>query len=111
MHSNTKISCARDPKLTRVSAGGSGHTQGSEINYFSFEVQNKATKGGLNTDTVPDSVPQCLCAEALPKFLTELLSLRIKFPTKRILMSKADVSDAFRNVRIDPDEATSSATR
>ena len=75
------------------------------INDSSFEVQNKATKYGLNADTDPDSVPQCLCAEALPKLLAELVSLRIKFPTKRILMSKADVSDAFRNVRIDPDEA------
>ena len=28
-----------------------------------------------------------------------------KHLTKRILMSKADVSDAFRNVRTDPDEA------
>ena len=28
-----------------------------------------------------------------------------EFSAKRILMSKSDVSDAFRNVRIDPDEA------
>ena len=75
------------------------------INDVSFEMQNKTTKGGLNADTVSDSVPQCLCAEALPKFLTELVSLRIKFPTKRILMSKAGVSDAFRNVRINRHEA------
>ena len=46
-----------------------------------------------------------MCAEALPKFLTELVSLRRKNPDQRILMSKADVSDAFRNVRVDPDEA------
>ena len=39
------------------------------------------------------------------KFLTELASLRLTFPTKRILMIKADVSDAFRKVRIDTDEA------
>ena len=44
-------------------------------------------------------------AEALPKFLTELVSLRRKYPDQRILMRKADVSDAFRNVRLDPDEA------
>ena len=50
-------------------------------------------------------MPQCLCAEALPKFLEELVSQRKKYPTKRILMSKTDASDAFRNVRIDPDEA------
>ena len=44
-------------------------------------------------------------AEALPKFLTELVSLRKKYPDQRILMSKADVSDALRNVRVGPDEA------
>ena len=72
---------------------------------FSFEAQNRKTKGGLNADSDSDSVPQCLCAEALPKFLAELVNLRKKYLIKRILMSKADVSDAFRNVRIDPDEA------
>ena len=70
---------------------------------FSFEAQNGKTKGGLNAHTDSDSVAQCLCAEALPKFLAELVNLRKKYPTKRILMSKADVSDAFRNVRIGPD--------
>ena len=35
----------------------------------------------------------------------ELVSLRKKYPTKRILMSKADVSDAYPRVRIDPDGA------
>ena len=75
------------------------------INDFSFEAQSKGTKGGLNADTDPDTVPQCLCAEAFPKFLTELVSLRKKCPNKRILMSKADVSDPFRNVRGDPDKA------
>ena len=72
---------------------------------FPFEAQNRKTKGGLNVDTESDSVPQCLCAEALPKFLVELVSLRKKYPTKRILMSKADVSDAYPRVRIDPDGA------
>ena len=33
------------------------------------------------------------------------VSLRNKFPEKRILMSKADVSDAFRNLGVDPDNA------
>lgn len=45
-----------------------------------------------------------LCAEALPKFLAELASLRKTYPTERILMSKAGVSDAFWNVTRDPDE-------
>ena len=46
-----------------------------------------------------------MCAEALPKFLTELVSLRKTYPEQRVLIPKADVSDAFRNVRVDPDEA------
>ena len=37
--------------------------------------------------------------------LEELVSLRQKYPAERILMSKADASDAFRNVRVDPDKA------
>ena len=75
------------------------------INDFSFEPRRREKKGGLNADTDADSVPQCLRAEARPKFISELVSLRQKDPTRRVLMSKADVSDAFRNVRIGPDEA------
>ena len=52
-----------------------------------------------------------MCAEALPKFLTELVSLRRKYSDQRILMNKADVSDAFRNVRVDQTKTTISATR
>ena len=48
---------------------------------------------------------QCLCAEVLPKILAELRSPRQKDPTQRMLLSKADVSDAFQNVRVDLDEA------
>ena len=33
------------------------------------------------------------------------MSLGKKFPEKIILMSKADVSEDFRNVRVDPDKA------
>ena len=74
------------------------------INEFSFEVWNRERNGGINGDTDPDIVPPCLCATGLPKFLEELVSLRKKYPAERILMSKADVSDAFRNVRVDPDQ-------
>ena len=49
--------------------------------------------------------PNCLCARALPKFLDDVVTLRKKFPVEKILTSKADVSDAFRNVRVDPDRA------
>ena len=62
-------------------------------------------KGGVNGDTNPDSVSQCLYAHALPKFSDLLVVLRKIFPVERILMSKADVADAFRNVRVDPDQA------
>ena len=50
------------------------------INDLSFDVQSREEKGGLNGGTDPDTVPQCLCAEALPKFLDELVTLRKKFP-------------------------------
>ena len=75
------------------------------INDLSFDEQSRGKKGGLNGATDPDNVPQCLCAHALPKFFYELVTLRKKFPVERTLMSKADVSDAFRNVRVDPDQA------
>ena len=62
-------------------------------------------KVGFNGDTDPDTVPQCLYAHALPKFLDELVALRKKLSVERILMSKGDVAGAFRNVRVEPDQA------
>ena len=56
------------------------------INDLSFEVQSREKKGGLNGDTDLDIVPQCLCAESLPKLLDELVTLRKKSLEKRILM-------------------------
>ena len=46
------------------------------INDWSFDAQSREKKGGLNKDTDPGTVPQCLCALALPTFLDELVSLR-----------------------------------
>ena len=40
-----------------------------------------------------------------PQSLTELVNLKKKYANKRILMSKADVSDAFGNVRVYTDKA------
>lgn len=74
------------------------------INDFSFDPNTaRGKKGGLNNDTV--TVPRCLCAEALSKLLIELLRLRVKFLDKIILMSKADATNAFRNVHISPEHA------
>ena len=70
-----------------------------------LDEKRRGKKGGLNGDTGHDTIPQCLCAHALPKFLDELVALRMKFPVERILKSKVDVADAFRNVRVDPDQA------
>ena len=75
------------------------------ISDLSFEPENRGVKGGLNADTDVDSVPPSLCAEALPEFLTELVSLRAANPKRRILMATTDVNDAYRNVRVDPDQA------
>ena len=62
-------------------------------------------EGGFNGDTEPDTVRQCLCVHALAKFLDELVTRTKKFPVERILTSKAHVADAFRNVRVEPDQA------
>ena len=76
------------------------------INDFSFDLNTaRCTKGVLNRDTLTQDIPRCLCGEALPKLLAEIVRLRIKYPLKRILISKADVSDAFRNVRVAPEQA------
>ena len=45
-------------------------------NGLSFDEQSREKKGGLNRDTDPDTVPQRLCALALPTFLDELVTLR-----------------------------------
>ena len=44
-----------------------------------------------------------MCTRAA-QVLDELLALSKKFPVERIMTSKADVADAFRNVRVDPDQ-------
>ena len=50
-------------------------------------------------------MPPCLCGEGLPTLLNVLTDLRIRFPNRRILLAKADVTEAFRNVRVAPDQA------
>ena len=71
------------------------------INDLSFKAQSNKREGGLTADTDTDSVPLCGSTEALPKCLARV----VRNSAKCILRSKADVSEAFRNVRIDPDEA------
>ena len=56
------------------------------INPSSFDEQSRGRNGGLNGDPDPDTVPQCLCAHALPKFHDEFVTLRKKFPVGGILM-------------------------
>ena len=74
------------------------------INDYSFNPSTaRGEKGGLNRDTVSEEVPPCLCEEALPALLNVLTDLRIRFPNRRILLDKADVTEAFRNVRVAPD--------
>ena len=65
---------------------------------------NRAKKGCLDAETNVDSVPPSLCAEALPEFLTELVSLRAENPKLCLFMATTDVNDAYRNVRIDPNQ-------
>ena len=75
------------------------------INDLSFDRVQQSKKRGLNAETQVDSVPTSLCAEALPEFLTELVSLRAENPKLRLLMATTNVNDAYRNVRIDPKQA------
>ena len=76
------------------------------INDYSFDPSMaRGEKGGLNRGTVSEEVPPCLCEDALPALLIVLTDLRIRFPNRRILLTKADVAEAFRNVRVAPDQA------
>ena len=76
------------------------------INDYSFEAgAARGKKGGLNRDTLTEEVAKCLCGDALPALLKALTDLRIRFPHLRLLLAKADVTDAFRNVRIAPHQA------
>lgn len=70
------------------------------INGVSFDLQNREKKGDPNAGTNPDAVSPCLWAEAMPTFLTELVSSCQTYAKARLLMSTADVPDAFPNVRI-----------
>ena len=72
---------------------------------YSFDIQaDRGKKGGLNKDTHTEEVPKCLCGKALTTLLQALNDLRTRFPQKRILSAKADVTDAFRNVRVTPQQ-------
>ena len=42
---------------------------------------------------------------SVPKYLDDLVPLRKKIHGETIVMSKADMPDAFRNVPVDPDQA------
>ena len=76
------------------------------INDHSFDPSTaKGEKGGLNRDTVSEEVPPYLCGEALPTLLNVLIDLRMRFPNVRILLAKTDFTEAFRNVRVAPDQA------
>ena len=75
------------------------------INELSFDLFNRTKTRGLSEKTDVNSVPPSLCAEVLPEFLTELASLRAENPKLRLLMATTDVTDAYRNVRIDPNQA------
>ena len=84
-----KNSAAHEIPNLRVSPLGAAVTHKVRvIDDFSSKARNRKKKGGLNPDADSDSVPQCLCAKALPKFHVELVSLRKKYSTTRVLTSK-----------------------
>lgn len=57
----------------------------------------------MNSQTSVDDSPPCLCAQALPTLLRELIALPQRYPIRRILPSKTDFHEPFRNVRINTD--------
>ena len=81
------------------------------IEYMIFRSTNRSERTKeVEAETLtpipsPNAYVQCLFAEALPNFLDERVTLRKEFSEKRILMSKADVSYAFHDIRVDPCKA------
>ena len=76
------------------------------INDHSFDVQAaRGEKGRLTKGAHTEEAPKGLCGQALPTLLQALTDLRIIFSQKRILLAKADAMDAFRNVRVTPQQA------
>ena len=94
-------------RILRVAPLGASVTHKARIfNGHPFDPSTaRGEKRSLKRDTVSEEVPPCLCVEALPTLLIVLTDLRIRFPNLRILLAKADVTDAFRNVRVAPDQA------
>ena len=75
------------------------------INDYSFGPSTaRGGKGDLNRDTVSEEVPPCLFREALLALLNVLTDLRIRFPNRRILLAKEDVTEAFRKIRVASDQ-------
>lgn len=72
------------------------------IHDLTFDLSEENRRGGVDARIpVDDSLP-CLCPQALPTLLRELVKLRRRYPKRRILLSKRNSHDAFRNMRINP---------
>lgn len=75
------------------------------VHDFSLDTEiPPGIKGGLNSDTNPEEIPGCLCGETLPKLPRRALRLRKKSTNKQTLLSKADATRAFWNVRVAADQ-------
>ena len=80
MRSATEISRARTPESKSITVGVFVTHRVRIINGFFLAGQSREETGGLNRDADRDTVPHCLCAQALPKFLDDLVPLRKKIP-------------------------------
>ena len=76
------------------------------INGYSFDVQAaRGEKVGLKKGSHTEEVSKCLCGQALPTILQARTDLRERFPRRRILSAKPDVTGAFKKVRVTPHRA------
>jgi hypothetical protein len=57
----------------------------------------------VNATTDFDDAPPCGCGKVLAALLLRIWQLRQKWPTKRIMISKMDVTAAFRQLRLNTD--------
>jgi hypothetical protein len=63
----------------------------------------KVGEASVNTKTNFDDAPPCGCGTVLLRLLLRIWQLRQQWPTKRMMLSKMDVTAAFRQLRVNTD--------
>ena len=69
---------------------------------FTGRMPDGSPDWSINTLTDPSAVPECDIGEVFERFLLRIFKLRLRYPAAHIVLAKADVKDAFRQLFFDP---------